>query len=90
MIEVEALQSFEHSKSRKRGETFEVSERVAAELSRKKLVRVVGEVANPSKAAGGQSSALPVVPASQQTTAKPSAAGGKKRGRPKKVPEQSS
>lgn len=90
MIEVEALQSFEHSAPRRRGDRFEISERVAAELARKKLVRIVAPVDSPSPAAGTPSSALLAAQASQQTIAKPSDAGVRKRGRRRKVPEASS
>lgn len=90
MIEVEALQSFEHSASRKRGERFEVSERVSTELARRGLVRIIAAQTHPPQAAGTPSSASLAAQASQQTTAKPSAAGVKKRGRPKKAPEASS
>ena len=91
MIQVEALQSFEHSGPRKPGDRFPVSERHAAELGRKGMVRVLGgKRADPPPAGGEPSSASPAAPASQQTTANPSAGGAKKRARKKKAPEASS
>lgn len=91
MIKVEALQSFEHSGARKPGDRFQVSDRHAADLSRRGMVRVLdGKLADPPPAGGEPSSASPAAPASPQTTAKPSGAGGKKRGRKKKAPEASS
>lgn len=91
MIEVEALQSFEHSGPKKRGQRFEVSESHAKGLERALLVKVLGAgstTANPSTAAGAKSSASPVVQASPQTTASPSDNGEmplRKRGRQRKV-----
>ena len=87
MIKVQALDSFEHSGRRARGDCFEVSEKVAAALVRKGLVRVVGGefVKGPQRAGGAPSSASPAAQASPQTTAKPSVAGAKKRGRKKKT-----
>ncbi|WKT59113.1 hypothetical protein Q2E61_09250 [Microbulbifer thermotolerans] len=78
MQQVEALCGFEHGGSRKAGDKFGVTKRVAEQLASKGLVRVVG--ADPEKAAGTKSSASPAAQASQQTTAKKSNGGDQQKG----------
>lgn len=84
MVMVTAICGFSHGSSRKRGECFEVSDSVAERLRRKGLVQYQGGGAEasglgPSSAAGAPSSASRAAQASPQTTAKPSASGGRKR-----------
>lgn len=94
MVQVEALQSFEHSGTRRRGDRFNVSEAHAKGLERARLVRVLGEgptPGNPSTAVGAKSSASPAAQASRQTTVKKSGSGAmKKAARKKKGSEASS
>lgn len=78
-IEVEALDSFDHGGMRRRHDRFTVSTIIATKLAEKGLVKVIGEQnENPTDPAGIPSSASPAVPASPQTTAKPSGNGGRK------------
>lgn len=82
MVDVIALKSFQHNGPRRRGDEFPVSEQHAQDLARKGLVKIQGETEDPSKAAGEKPSASPAARASRQKTAKPSAAGEKKRRQP--------
>lgn len=70
---VEALQSFEHSGSRRKHSQFTVSEPTAKELVRAGLVRIVDQ--RPQEAAGTKSSASPAAPVSPQTTVSESESG---------------
>lgn len=76
MQTVEALTGFDHGGKRCRGDQFKVSDNVAQQLSRARLVRVIE--ARPQKVAGAKSSASPAAQASPQTTAKRSKRGGRK------------
>lgn len=83
MVKVRARFSFDHNRTAvKRGDTLTVSEQVALDLERNKLVDRVhgpgGEVTRPSGVSGAKSSASPADPASLQTTAKKSGSGGTK------------
>lgn len=69
MPEVRALTSFDHGGPRKRGATFPVSDHAAKELERAGLVEIIGAKGDPSKAAGGKSSASPAAQASRRGTA---------------------
>lgn len=82
MPEVTALTAFEHNGTRRRGDSFPVSDAHAKALQEAGLVTINGVAEDPSKAAGAKSSASPAARASRQKTAKPSAAGEKKRGQP--------
>ena len=87
MIEVRALESFEHSAPRRPGDRFHVHPRHAAQLAEKGLVEVLPDPqAVPHQAVGAPSSASPAAQASPLTTASVSAGGGKKIGRQKKAP----
>ena len=77
MPEVTALQSFDHTGRRRRGERFTVSDGHAAALVRAGLVSMAAPD-DPGQAAGGKPSASPAAPASPLTTASVSASGGKK------------
>ena len=80
MTHVVAKQSFVHGSNRRRGDVFEVSAQVAEQLRRAGLVYVEDPIsANPFRAAGASSSALPAVPVSPKQTAKPSVSGGRKK-----------
>ncbi len=82
---VTAVKTFEHNGIKKRGTVFEVSDVMAKALKRSKLFEDESP-SNPSKAACILPSALPPAPVSQQTIAKQSENGEKKkRGRKKKV-----
>lgn len=73
MKRVIALQSFDHGGARRRGDVFEVSPQAAEQLRRNGLVRIHGESkssADPSPAAGGNSSASPAAPVSRKRTAR--------------------
>lgn len=89
MTEVVALQSFEHSGRRNRGDRLSLSENVARALAERKLVRIVEDSAPKQSAAGEPSFASPAAPASPLTTASLSDDGEPKRrrGRPRKNPE---
>lgn len=76
MKKVVALQSFDHDVVRRKGDSFWVSEQIAAALQRKSLVRIEGEDQDPSPAVGTPSSASPAVRVSRRTIAKRSASGG--------------
>jgi len=77
-MQVIPLQGFTHySITAKKGVPIEVPASVANDLKKARLVRFPDEV--PSKGAGEKSSALPVAPASPQTTAKKSKRGRKRR-----------
>ncbi len=76
MKKVIALQSFDHDVVRRKGDSFWVSEQIAAALQRKSLVRIEGEDQDPSPAAGTPSSASPAVRVSRRTTVKRSVSGG--------------
>lgn len=75
MQTVEALTGFDHGGKRGRGDRFQVSDNVAQQLARARLVRIVE--ARPQKVAGAKSSASPAAQASTQTTAKKSKRGDK-------------
>jgi hypothetical protein len=79
MIEVRALESFEHSGTRRPGDRFKVSPNQARRLSDKGLVELVRGRGNPRKAAGTPSSASPAAQACIPTTSNESDAGAKKR-----------
>lgn len=79
MIEVEALQAFEHGGARHRGDRFTASPKVAQALADKRLVRLVEDAARPRPAAGATSSASPAAPVSPQTIAQSSKRGGRKK-----------
>lgn len=83
MKQVQALRGFIHGEPRKRNERFRVTSQTAAELEQKGLVRVLSDEGptpeNPSTADGEKSSASPAAPASQQTTAKRSGRGGRRK-----------
>lgn len=75
--EVIPVQSFDHGGTRRRGEAFFVSRKVAEQLRRNGLV-VFGREADPSvpsPAAGKPSSASPAAPASRRQTARRFAPG---------------
>jgi hypothetical protein len=86
MALVEALDSFEHYGSRKRGQRFTVSIPVARKLRDAGLVRVVGEAESrhPKQAAGIPSSASPAARALPQTMSSESESGAKPRRRKKR------
>lgn len=79
MTHVVAIQSFDHDGPRRRGDEFEVSPQVAAQLRRAGLVYVddEGVTANPCKVVGAKSSASPAAPALPKQTAKRSGGGGR-------------
>lgn len=76
MVTVKALKSFDHHGKRQLGESFDVSEVVARQLRRARLVSVGCEESKsrPIPAAGTakQSSASPAAPASQTNKSKSS------------------
>lgn len=78
MPEVRALSAFEHNGSRRRNESFEVSDTHAKQLEKAGLVEIIGAADDPGKAAGAKSSASPAAQASQQTTANKSGSGVRK------------
>lgn len=82
---VQALESFEHNGSRKRGQRFQVSAQVARKLRDAGLVAIAGEAGteNPKKAAGAPSSASPAARASREATSSESVPGAKPRRRRK-------
>jgi len=82
---VQALDSFDHNGSRKRGQRFQVSIPEARKLRDAGLVAIVGEAdtLHPIPAAGIPLSASPAAPALPQTTAEPSGDGEKPRRRKK-------
>lgn len=83
MTHVQALRTFIHGETRRRNSRFHVPEQTAIQLRRAGLVRILdGEgpsAEHPSIAGGEKSSASPAVPASPQTTAKPSKRGGRRK-----------
>ena len=79
MPEVRALSAFEHNGSRRRNESFEVSDTHAKQLEKAGLVEIIGAADDPGKAAGAKSSASPAAQASPQTTASPSKHGGRRK-----------
>ena len=83
MPEVRALSAFEHNGSRRRNESFEVSDTHAKQLEKAGLVEIIGAADDPGKAAGAKSSASPAAPVSAQTTAKKSGGGVRNPRKPK-------
>ena len=79
MPEVRALSAFEHNGSRRRNESFEVSDTHAKQLEKAGLVEIIGAADDPGKAAGAKLSASPAAQASPQTTASPSKRGGRRK-----------
>ena len=77
---VEALKCFDHSGLRMRKTQFDVSELIAKELVKARLVRIIDQ--RPKVAAGKKLSASPVAQVSPQTTAKKSESGVKRRQKP--------
>jgi hypothetical protein len=81
MVQVEALQQFEHYGTRKVGELFEVDPKHAEKLAGKGLVRALTDATGiPSQAAGKapKSSASPAAQASPKPTSSSSHAGESK------------
>jgi hypothetical protein len=76
---VTAIQSFEHGRQVKRGDTLNVSSAIAAQLKEKGLVSLNGLEADTPPSAGGEgpSSASPPARRSPLTTASKSVAGAK-------------
>jgi len=77
MKTVVAIQSFQHSGPRRRGDVFEVSDQTADKLTRAGLVRSYQKAAknNPLMAVGEKPSASPAVRVSRRRTAKKSKRG---------------
>lgn len=74
---IEFIKSVEHNGPRKKYERMNVSDGVAKDMIARGIARK--PKADPSKAGGQKPSALPPAQASQQTTAKKSKRGGRKR-----------
>lgn len=76
MKTVVAIQSFQHSGPRTRGDVFEVSDQTADKLTRAGLVRSFQKAKNdPLMAVGEKPSASPAVRVSRRRTAKKSKRG---------------
>ena len=82
MLNVAAVHSFTHNGvSYKRGQTWEEeSDRLAAELQRRGLIKVLEPViADPQKVTGAKLSASPADPALPRQTSKQSGNGGRRK-----------
>lgn len=77
---VEAIKCFDHSGLRKRNAKFEVSELIAKELVKARLVRIIDQ--RPMVAAGKKLSASQAAQVSPQTTVKKSGSGATRRRKP--------